>query len=138
MKNLRIFRFALLLVSSLGMQTPGGWARANSAPNIVLILADDPGYGDIRAYNSESKIATPHLDALAAFIESQKPGSPFFFFFSLTAPHTPWMPTREFQGKSGAGMYGDFVMHTDSVVGDVQALKKRWKSLSIDAPLGGI
>ena len=34
-------------------------------PNIVLILADDMGYGDIHAYNSESKIPTPHLDGLA-------------------------------------------------------------------------
>lgn len=35
-------------------------------PNIVLILADDMGYGDIAAYNSDSKIPTPHLDRLAA------------------------------------------------------------------------
>ena len=37
-----------------------------SKPNIVLILADDMGYGDIRAYNPDSKIPTPHLDQLAA------------------------------------------------------------------------
>lgn len=34
-------------------------------PNIVFILADDMGYGDIRAYNPASKIPTPHLDGLA-------------------------------------------------------------------------
>lgn len=36
-----------------------------SKPNIVLIFADDLGYGDIRCYNSESKIPTPHIDQLA-------------------------------------------------------------------------
>lgn len=34
-------------------------------PNIVLILADDLGYGDIGVYNQNSKISTPNVDRLA-------------------------------------------------------------------------
>ncbi|MEQ1904193.1 MAG: arylsulfatase [Pirellulaceae bacterium] len=34
-------------------------------PNIVFILADDLGYGDVGCYNSESKVATPNIDQLA-------------------------------------------------------------------------
>ena len=34
-------------------------------PNIVFILADDMGYGDVRALNPESRIPTPNLDRLA-------------------------------------------------------------------------
>ena len=35
-------------------------------PNIVFILVDDMGYGDAKAFNPASKIATPNIDKLAA------------------------------------------------------------------------
>jgi arylsulfatase A-like enzyme len=44
---------------------------------------------------------------------------PFFLYFPLTAPHYPVAPAREFQGKSGAGDYGDFVVQVDWTVGQV-------------------
>mgnify|MGYP005844472611 FL=1 len=40
-------------------------AQAASLPNIVIIYADDMGYGDLAAQNPDSKIPTPHLDRLA-------------------------------------------------------------------------
>jgi arylsulfatase A len=67
-----------------------------------------------------------HADTLPAladrairFVRRQKGDTPFFLYFPLTAPHTPWMPTDEFRGRSGAGYYGDFVAQVDATVGNV-------------------
>lgn len=51
---------AFLCVSAFALPATG-----DSQPNIVLILADDLGYGDVRCYNAESKVPTPNLDRLA-------------------------------------------------------------------------
>ncbi|MEO6751922.1 MAG: arylsulfatase, partial [Chthoniobacteraceae bacterium] len=42
-----------------------GSALAADKPNILLILADDLGYGDARCYNADSKVPTPNIDRLA-------------------------------------------------------------------------
>ena len=56
---------------------------------------------------------------------SQKERSPFFLYFPMPAPHTPILPTKEFQGKSGTNEYGDFVLQVDWTVGQVMEAIKR-------------
>jgi arylsulfatase A-like enzyme len=55
----------------------------------------------------------------------EKDAKPFFLYLPLSAPHTPWLPAKEFEGRSGAGPYGDFVMQTDAAVGEVLAALDR-------------
>ncbi|MCG8308359.1 MAG: arylsulfatase [Cytophagales bacterium] len=51
---------------------------------------------------------------------------PFFIYMPLPAPHTPILPTEEFQGKSGLdNPYGDFVVMVDWVVGEVMSALER-------------
>ncbi len=52
---------ALLLLACLTAP-----ASAAKPPNIVILYADDMGYGDLACQNPESKIPTPHLDRLAS------------------------------------------------------------------------
>lgn len=56
------------------------------------------------------------------YIESRATSDqPFFLYLPLGSPHTPIVPSPPWQGKSGLGDYGDFVMQTDNVVGEVTA-----------------
>lgn len=53
--------------------------QSNARPNIVVILADDLGFGDVSCNNPQSKITTPHVDRLAAeglrFIDAHTPSA---------------------------------------------------------------
>ncbi|MEZ4903583.1 MAG: arylsulfatase [Spirosomataceae bacterium] len=59
------------------------------------------------------------IDKATAFLKKQSKSKPFFLYLPLAAPHTPWMPTQNYVGKSKAGEYGDFVQQVDAAVGTV-------------------
>ncbi|MES2507981.1 MAG: sulfatase-like hydrolase/transferase, partial [Verrucomicrobiota bacterium] len=68
-----LFSVALLLPSVLP-------AAETKPPNIIFILADDLGYGDIGAYKKQpSKIPTPNVDRIAKegirFTDAHTPAS---------------------------------------------------------------
>lgn len=71
----KIFLFLFFFVSSVQAENP----------NILLILADDLGYGDVSCYNSESKVKTPYLDQMAE--EGMR-------FTDAHSPSTVCTPTR--------------------------------------------
>ena len=48
-------------------------------------------------------------------------GKPFFLYLALAGPHTPVVPTAEFEGKSRTTAYGDFVTQIDADVGRILA-----------------
>ena len=57
-------------------------------------------------------------DKAVEFIKRSK-DEPFFLYFPLNAPHTPILPTKEWQGRSKINAYADFTMQVDSTVGRV-------------------
>ena len=80
-----------------------------------------PGFSHEQVMPDLTRRAVSYLERQAADDDDR----PFFLLLSLAAPHTPWVPTKEFLGKSGAGYYGDFVVQIDATVGAVlEALER--------------
>ena len=60
-------------------------------------------------------------DEAVRYISDYDSEKPFFIYMPLPSPHTPIVPSEKWQGKSGIGKYGDYMMQTDAIVGQVVA-----------------
>lgn len=113
-----------LLLTQAGM-TQAQQKPANRKPNIILIVADDLGYGDLGCYGQQ-KVTTPNIDKLAAT------GMRFTQFYSgttvcapsraslMTGMHTGHTPIR---GNRGFQPEGQFPL-PDSSLTIAEVLKK--------------
>jgi len=92
---------------------PEGWNKIQGAFWRKGKIAPDLEFEKVtpRFFQEAVKVIKKHV--------SDKNGKPLFLYLALPSPHTPWLPLKEFQGKSGAGMYGDFVLQVDAGVGRV-------------------
>lgn len=63
-KRCILYCWPILLIAAVSNAQPAFSGRS-APPNIIFILADDLGYGDVSAYNEHSAWQTPHIDALA-------------------------------------------------------------------------
>lgn len=79
--SLRAMGYAVVAVTVCAVINVGPYPSLQAAtrPNIVVILADDLGFGDVSCNNPQSKIATPHVDRLAAegmrFVDAHTPSA---------------------------------------------------------------
>ena len=86
------------------------WREGGIAPGLEL--------KDVLPRLTREAIQVIHRHSAIASEES------LFLYLAYPAPHTPWLPSPSFVGKSAAGMYGDFTMMVDHMVGEVlQALE---------------
>jgi arylsulfatase A-like enzyme len=97
---------------------------------VELPTEKTPGRNDPRGVFWRPGFIAPHFKmeevlptltdkAVGYMRERAKAKNPFFLYLPLTGPHTPWVPTSPFQGKSKAGIYGDFVTQVDDCLGQL-------------------
>jgi len=60
-----MMRFILITITTVALLIKGHNAVAQELPNIIIIYADDVGYGDLSCYNKNSAYKTPRLDKMA-------------------------------------------------------------------------
>ncbi len=58
--------YPLCLLAALLLSNSSATADKPPRPNVILMMADDLGWGDVQCFNAESPIKTPNLDAMAA------------------------------------------------------------------------
>lgn len=87
MNRLHILRIIILssMIFAMIVSCAQKTQEAKKLPNILFILADDLGYGDVACYNPDSKVPTPNLDKLA--MEGMR-------FTDVHSPSTVCTPTR--------------------------------------------
>ncbi len=92
------------------------------ARNMEAVIEDD----EVIAHDPPINMLPRLTRESVKYVESRKgKKEPFFLYVPLGSPHTPILPTPEWQGKSGLGKYGDFVMETDNVVGEIRKALER-------------
>jgi len=81
------------------------WREGGIAPNMELV--------DVLPRFTEESINVIKTH------QSSNPDEPLFLYVAYPAPHTPWLPTEDFEGISDAGMYGDFMAMVDAEIGRI-------------------
>ena len=84
-------------------------------------VREGPAAPDFEAVDVLPALTKRTVEHIGRYAADAKNGKPFFIYLPLASPHTPIVPTPEWQGKSGLGDYADFVMQTDACVGEVLA-----------------
>jgi len=63
--KIRFFKDHALLFFIILIFVSCDHSKSPDLPDIIFIMADDVGYGDVSCYNPESNILTPNIDKLA-------------------------------------------------------------------------
>jgi len=82
-------------------------------------LREGPAGPSFEAVDVLPTLTRRAIDYFAERAPDAKAGKPFFLYLPLNSPHTPIVPSPEWQGRSGISPYADFVMQTDDCLGQM-------------------
>ena len=148
MIKIRIFTI-LILTSIIMLNISCDEKKLNDSPNIIYILADDLGYGELGIYGQEH-IETPNIDALAQqgmIFTNHYSGSPVcapsrsVLMTGLHTGNTPIRDNGEWGERGNIGslkaMFDDYTLEgqrplTDSIITIAQLLQNKGKFITVE------
>jgi arylsulfatase A len=96
-----------------------------TARNKNAFTREGPGAPGFRGEDVLPAFTQKAIEIIQRQAAASKEGKPFFIYMPLNSPHTPILPSAQWQGKSGISLYADFMMETDDAIGQViQSLEK--------------
>jgi arylsulfatase A len=104
-RNIRVYAAASMLCTACLLQSCASKQEApqTSLPNIVLIFADDMGYGDVSALNPDARTQTPAIDRL---VREGISFSNAHASASVCTPSRYGLLTGRYAFRSAGGAYG--------------------------------
>lgn len=84
-----------------------------------LPLIQDSAVIDEEVDATEQKTLTTRYTARAVDFIKRNKERPFFFYYAPNQPHVPLFVSEKYEGKSGAGLYGDVIEEIDWSVGEI-------------------
>ncbi len=102
----------ILMPNAQGFDSYYGIPYSNDM-NPVVMMRDDKF---VEFPVDQVGISTRYTDEAIEFIKAKRE-QPFFLYLAHSMPHTPLYPSKQFEGKSEYGLYGDCVEEIDFNVG---------------------
>ncbi|MEM0927041.1 MAG: arylsulfatase, partial [Planctomycetota bacterium] len=101
--------------------------RVTRAPTVPYFPAPRPTEGSpegrpgpmVEGWRQDAVMPTLTKRTVDWIAEQKDNDEPFFLYWAWTSPHAPIVPIKNWQGKSMAGGYGDFVAQSDHHAGEV-------------------
>lgn len=119
------FQPYMYLENNLAVEAPTAYTKGNALDADPWATGAFWRQGQMAPSFSFVDVLPTFTNKAIEFIQRQKNAKkPFFLYFPMNAPHTPWVPSADFKGKSAVDEYGDFVQMVDNQVGQIiQSLK---------------
>ena len=98
---------------SIEARRSAGWSPIQGEFWRAGLIAEDMELKDVLPRFTDEAIAVVDQH------QASKSAKPLFLYLAYPAPHTPWLPSAAFAGKSRVSMYGDFTEMVDAMIGRV-------------------
>ncbi|MEW4486834.1 arylsulfatase [Thalassoglobus sp. JC818] len=85
--------------------------ESSPAPNLMEVAPDFIDSECLTRFTDRA------IEEVRKSVHGSRQAAPFFLYLPFTSPHKPVITLPQFQGKSDAGEYGDFMMETDWHIG---------------------